>query len=611
MRTKNALASSVRGWCSLAAAALVLSACGGNGNQGTSSSTVSVSSSSVPPVASSSGSSSRASESLEYVYAINVGGSDVSADGVQYFSDRFFTGGDANSTEATIAGTDSQALFQTERYGSYSYEVPVTEASYTVELHFVEMYQTEAGARSFNLLVEGVTVFTGMDLFAEVGGETAYSVTVEGVNVADGSLTVELESLIDNGTLSGIAIYSADGEFVEPPPPPPVEVSDENPGADCAVGQLPSGGSLPSTNGLPDPFVKLDGTRVTSRSEWRCRNEEVRRQAQAYIFGDKPPRPDSVTGTVSNNRISVNASHGGSNTSFNVTVSLPSTGQPPYPAVIGYGGGFFGVPQEMQSTLNALGIAVIEYDPLTLGAENGGGSPGSGGFYDVYGASHSGGLLMAWGWGVSRIIDVLEGDATLIDPTRIGVTGCSRYGKGAFAAGAFDARVALTIPIESGIAGTVSLKMVPTVDPSGEQPSHAINYQRWFSPSVFRSFASATDRLPVDMHQVVGMVAPRGLLVLDNPNEGGFFELAAKSSYGSVVAGREIYRALGAESNISYIGSPGSHCAWRTAYTGPLRDMAAKFLTGDDSANTGQFSTNSFGTVNMDNWINWSTPTLN
>ena len=33
------------------------------------------------------------------------------------------------------------------------------------------------------------------------------------------------------------------------------------------------------------------------------------------------------------------------------------------------------------------------------------------------------------------------------------MTGCSRYGKGAFIAGAFDERIALTLPVESGTAG--------------------------------------------------------------------------------------------------------------------------------------------------------------
>lgn len=61
---------------------------------------------------------------------------------------------------------------------------------------------------------------------------------------------------------------------------------------------------------------------------------------------------------------------------------------------------------------------------------------------------------MAWAWAVSRIVDALE---TLpeagINPRKLAVTGCSRNGKGALVAGAFDQRIALTIPQESGSGG--------------------------------------------------------------------------------------------------------------------------------------------------------------
>lgn len=54
---------------------------------------------------------------------------------------------------------------------------------------------------------------------------------------------------------------------------------------------------------------------------------------------------------------------------------------------------------------------------------------------------------------VSRIIDALETTNTGIDLSRLAVTGCSRNGKGALVAGAFDRRIALVIPQESGSGG--------------------------------------------------------------------------------------------------------------------------------------------------------------
>lgn len=59
--------------------------------------------------------------------------------------------------------------------------------------------------------------------------------------------------------------------------------------------------------------------------------------------------------------------------------------------------------------------------------------------------------MTAWVWGASRLIDALEqGPAARINTGRLGVTGCSRDGKGALMAGADETRFALTIPQESG-----------------------------------------------------------------------------------------------------------------------------------------------------------------
>ena len=62
--------------------------------------------------------------------------------------------------------------------------------------------------------------------------------------------------------------------------------------------------------------------------------------------------------------------------------------------------------------------------------------------------------MTAWVWGVSRIIDALEQTPEAkINFNKLAVTGCSRDGKGALMAGAFEPRFALTIPQESGSGG--------------------------------------------------------------------------------------------------------------------------------------------------------------
>ena len=82
----------------------------------------------------------------------------------------------------------------------------------------------------------------------------------------------------------------------------------EDSGAGCAV-SLP--GSLTANSLLPDQFTRLNGTRISSVSDWTCRREEILQLAQKYVYGAKPPKPASVTGTVSSTSITVNVSNNG------------------------------------------------------------------------------------------------------------------------------------------------------------------------------------------------------------------------------------------------------------------------------------------------------------
>lgn len=182
------------------------------------------SSSSSSSGSSSSSSSSSSSGGNELVIAINAGGGATSLDGVNFVADVHSLGGSTGSTTDSIAGATSSTLYQTERYGSYSYAVPVTNATYSLKLHFAEIYHTEAGARSFNLAVEGQQEMASVDLYSLSGHDGAYTYEVNDFPVDDGEVTISLESLTDNGTLSGFELSSPDGgEYVEPTPIPTPE----------------------------------------------------------------------------------------------------------------------------------------------------------------------------------------------------------------------------------------------------------------------------------------------------------------------------------------------------------------------------------------------------
>ncbi|RKN45601.1 cellulose binding domain-containing protein [Streptomyces hoynatensis] len=374
--------------------------------------------------------------------------------------------------------------------------------------------------------------------------------------------------------------------------------ADEDDGADCNV-QLP--GSTPSSSLLPDPFTRIDGTRITSRSDWRCRRAEIRELAERYVYGEKHSAPQSVTGTVSRTGITVNVSDQGRSATFSATVDLPS-GTGPFPAVIVYGG--FGADT---AAIKAAGAAVISYDPYAVGAEGTPRTSKQGAYYSIYGSSSSTGLLMAWAWGVSRIIDVIEqSDGSILRANATGVTGCSRFGKGAFVAGAFDQRIALTMPIESGTGGAPIFRGVP--GESGSQPlSSAYSEQPWLG-DAFGSYTGNPAGLPVDTHEMVAMIAPRGLFMMENPHVDW---LGARSGSVAALGGAEVYKALGVPSNISYWSDvqDGTHCASRSEWRAPLQQSIQTFLLGTGNP-PGVFRISSAKAGNLSQWRDWQTPTL-
>jgi len=359
---------------------------------------------------------------------------------------------------------------------------------------------------------------------------------------------------------------------------------------------------------LPDPFTKMDGTPMTDRSEWLCRRQEILEETHAFIYGKKPvPEEGSVSGSVSSSSITVSAEGPEGTAMFTVSVNMNgATG--PAPAIIGYGG--------VNPIPVPSGIAILNFTPVET---SGGSGPKSGPFYDAYGSDHEAGILIAQAWQVSRLIDVLEQNPGTIDPYHLGVTGCSRNGKGAFVAGVLDNRIALTMPIESGIGGTVAMRLVHGLDSGAntEYPYHTISYVRWMSEIALGQFTTSndesgdqTDDLPVDMHELMAVIAPRGLFIMDNPST-TYNGLDRNSAWVTANVGKMAFEALGVGDHLTYAGASGSHCAeWRTPYVAPFAAMVDKFLKGNDAASTGTVTTDLSNPPDPLDHIDWTAPTL-
>jgi hypothetical protein len=137
--------------------------------------------------------------------AINAGGGAANGNS----ADNYFSGGRTAKTAAAIDGTTDDALYQSERYGDFSYAVPVANGTYQVTLKFAEFYWSAAGKRVFDVTAEGKLIVNDLDIFSAAGGKNkAYDVTVP-VTVNDGTLNLKFITVKDNAKISAIHITSS------------------------------------------------------------------------------------------------------------------------------------------------------------------------------------------------------------------------------------------------------------------------------------------------------------------------------------------------------------------------------------------------------------------
>ena len=161
------------------------------------------------------------------------------------------------------------------------------------------------------------------------------------------------------------------------------------------------------------------------------------------------------------------------------------------------------------------------------------------------------GALRAWAWGASRALDYLATD-TLVDASKVGIEGVSRYGKAALVTMAFDERFATVLIGSSGKGGTtlqrrVFGEAVESLAGSGGYHWMTGNYLKYASAES--SFGSKTGcDLPVDSHELIALCAPRPTFISYGiPEKGDATWLDQMGSYKAAVAAGTVFKLLGAK----------------------------------------------------------------
>jgi lysophospholipase L1-like esterase len=369
----------------------------------------------------------------------------------------------------------------------------------------------------------------------------------------------------------------------------------------------------PYTNHMPDALTMHDRTKVTRPEEWPARRAEIQEDFEREVYGRIPANVPNVTWKVT---ATSNATNGGiptvtktlvghvdNSSDTNITVNIqasftvPANTSTPVPMMIEFGGGFgfggsrgrgvaasggFGTDAPGTNSLAAVsgrrgGFGGGSGEPswceqaITNGWGHGTINPGSIQADNnhltsgIIGLVNKGqprkpddwGALRAWQWGVSRLIDYFEAHPdSMVDATKIGVEGLSRYGKAALVTEAFEPRIAVGLIGSSGEGGAKLHRHI-----YGEGVENLAGGEYYWMAGNFIKYGAAEPLktaadLPVDSHELIALCAPRPCFISYGIVEHGDAKwVDARGSFMAGILAGPVYRLLGKKD----FGTPGNY----------------------------------------------------
>ena len=275
---------------------------------------------------------------------------------------------------------------------------------------------------------------------------------------------------------------------------------------------------------LPDPLVSAAGVKVTTARQWQDqRRAEVLELFREHVYGRSPGRPEGLSfkvveedplalkGTATRREVDIAFPGPRGTFTFRLVIYLPNPAKKPVPVFLllnhrcnvsgQVNNPFFPVDQIIARGYAAAGITLSQLSPDKADTYR----DGVLGFIDgpEERSPDAWRTIAAWAWGGSRAMDYFETDKQ-IDSKRVAVLGHSRGGKTALWCGAEDERFALTISNDSGETGAALARR-------GVGQSLAIGNIRnphWFTTN-FKRYNDKEDKLPVDQHELIALLAPR------------------------------------------------------------------------------------------------------
>ncbi|MCX6329532.1 MAG: acetylxylan esterase [Bacteroidia bacterium] len=315
---------------------------------------------------------------------------------------------------------------------------------------------------------------------------------------------------------------------------------------------------------LPDVLANSSGQKITTSKEWtKIRRQEVLELFGENVFGRVPSTSYTKTFAVVNEdknamggsatlkQVDITIQSEGKSLVIHLILFIPNNALKPVPAflLINLGSRTIDPTRKEKNEwwpaeeIVARGYAAAAFSNSDVDPDN---------FDDFKNGIHglldrgvrppnAWGTISAWAWGASRCMDYLETDKD-INKKKVAVVGHSRGGKTALWAGAQDLRFSIVISNESGCGGAALARRR-----YGETVAR-INtaFPHWFC-SNYKKYSDNENAMPVDMHMLLALIAPRALYV-DCADEDLWGD--PKGSYLSLYNALPVFQLLKASSGI-------------------------------------------------------------
>ncbi len=341
---------------------------------------------------------------------------------------------------------------------------------------------------------------------------------------------------------------------------------------------------------LPDPFVRVDGTKVSPRKWHEERREEIMEIFGKEMYGIAPPGPkvleselinqdeNALNGKAVREEVDITLANGEPPLKMRMLIYRPK-GKKNVPVFLTLNfGGNHSINADPAITLNknwmrnradrgyvdnkatektrgtaasrwpvemivdrGYALATIYYGDIDPDFDDG----FQNGVHPHYYAKgqkkprpEEWGSIAAWAWGLSRGLDYFETTKD-IDAERVAVMGHSRLGKTSLWAGANDERFALVISNNSGCGGAaLNRRRI------GESVTRInTSFPHWFCDN-FLKYNHNEDALPVDQHLLVASIAPRPVYIASAVEDTW---ADPKGEFLSAKYADPVYRALGTD----------------------------------------------------------------